>query len=67
MTLVYLMVTCALDASQFEVAVVFGVPISFAICTLSNIPIVFGLLEFCFALLHIFYVILGCFHVYNDH
>jgi hypothetical protein len=50
------MVTCVFDASQFKVTIVFGVPISLEICTLSNIPFVFGQFGFYFALLYIFYV-----------
>jgi hypothetical protein len=40
------MVTCAFDVSGFEVTVVFGVPISLEICTLSNVPFEFGQFEF---------------------
>jgi hypothetical protein len=40
----------------FEMAIIFGVPISFTVCTLSNIPFVFGRFEFYFALLYIFYI-----------
>jgi hypothetical protein len=47
---------CALDASWFEVAINFGVPISSIVCTLINIPFVFGRFEFYFALLYIFYI-----------
>jgi hypothetical protein len=50
------MVTCAFDASWCEVTIVLGVPMSLAICTLSNIPFVFGRFEFYLALLYIFYV-----------
>jgi hypothetical protein len=37
-------------------AIIFGVPISLTVCTLSNIPFVFGLFEFYFALLYILYI-----------
>jgi hypothetical protein len=49
-SLVCQMVTCAFDASQFEMAVISGVPISLTVCRLSNIPVVFGWFEFYFAL-----------------
>jgi hypothetical protein len=39
-----------------EIAVSSGVPISLTVCTLSNIPFVFGLFEFYFALLYTFYI-----------
>jgi hypothetical protein len=71
-TVVNQMVTRSFDASWFEVTVVFGVPISLAICTLSNIPFAFGWFEFYFSLLYIFHVeyifiILGWFQVYKEH
>jgi hypothetical protein len=47
-------VTCVFDACQFEMAIFFGVPISLTVCTLNNIPFVFGRFEFYFALLYIF-------------
>jgi hypothetical protein len=47
-------VTCAFDTSQFEVAMLFGVPTSLIVCTLGNIPFEFGWLEFYFAALYIF-------------
>jgi hypothetical protein len=37
-------------------AIIFGVPISLTVCTLSNISFVFGQFEFYFALLYIFYI-----------
>jgi hypothetical protein len=40
--LVCQMVTCAFDASRFEMAIIFGVPISLAVWLYSNIPFVFG-------------------------
>jgi hypothetical protein len=66
------MVGCTSRASRFEVTVVFVVYISFPICTLNNIPFVFGRFEFYFALLYIFYieyvfVIPGWFQVYKEH
>jgi hypothetical protein len=36
-------VTCAFDASQLKMAVVFAVPVSLAVCTLGNVPFMFGL------------------------
>jgi hypothetical protein len=53
--LVCQMVTCTFQASRFEMAIIFGVPISLTVCTLSNIPFVFGRFEFYFALLYVFY------------
>jgi hypothetical protein len=44
----------AFDASWFEVAVVLGVPVSLAVCTLRNAPFVSGRFEFYFALLYVF-------------
>jgi hypothetical protein len=41
--LVCQVVTCAFYTSNFEMAVIFGVPIPLTVCTLSNIPFVFGL------------------------
>jgi hypothetical protein len=56
------------------VTIVFGVPITLAICTLSNILFVFGQFEFYFSLLYIFYVeyisfflIRGCIQAYKEH
>jgi hypothetical protein len=37
-------------------AIIFGVPISLTVCTLSNIYFLFGQIEFYFALLYIFYI-----------
>jgi hypothetical protein len=34
-------VTCTFDASQSEISIIFDVPISLTICTLSNIPFAF--------------------------
>jgi hypothetical protein len=70
--LVCQVVTCAFDACQFDVAIIFGVSIPLRVCTLSNIPSVFGQLKFYFALLCIFYieyvpVILTRFQFYNKH
>jgi hypothetical protein len=55
-------------------AVIFGVPISLTVCTLSNIPFVFGQFEFYVALLYIrvfcieyVLVILGRFQLYKKH
>jgi hypothetical protein len=50
------MVTCSFHAFRFEMAIIFGVPISLTVCTLSNISFVFGLLKFDFALLYVFYI-----------
>jgi hypothetical protein len=36
-------VTCAFDASRFEVAIIFGVPRFLTVCTLRSILFVFGL------------------------
>jgi hypothetical protein len=44
----------AFDASWFEVAVVFGVLVSLAVCTLGNVSFVFGQFEFYFDLLYVF-------------
>jgi hypothetical protein len=68
--LVCQVVTGAFDTFQFEMTI-FGVPISLTVCTLSNIPFVFGRFEFYFALLYIFYikyifVIRGRFQFYKD-
>jgi hypothetical protein len=49
------MVTCAFHASRFEMAIIFSVPISLTVI-LSNIPFVFRLFEFYFALLYVFYI-----------
>jgi hypothetical protein len=49
-------VTSAFDASWFEMAIIFSVPISLTVCTLSNIPFVFGQFEFYFALVYILYI-----------
>jgi hypothetical protein len=53
-------------------AIIFGVPISLTVCTLSNIPFVVGQFEFYFALLYIFYiecvfVIRGRLQLYKKH
>jgi hypothetical protein len=53
-------------------AMTFGMPKSLAVCTLSNIPLVFGLFEFDFALLYVFYieyvlVIRGSFQFYKKY
>jgi hypothetical protein len=53
--LVCQVIICAFDASRFEMEIIFGVPISLTVCTLSNIPFVFGWFKFYFALLYIFY------------
>jgi hypothetical protein len=42
-------VSCAFDASRFEMVIIFGVPISLTVCTMRNIPLVFGWFEFYFA------------------
>jgi hypothetical protein len=55
MVLVCQVVTCALHAPRFEMVIIFYVPISLTVCTLSNISFVFRLFEFNFALLYIFY------------
>jgi hypothetical protein len=44
----------AFDAFWFEVAVVFGVPVSLTDCTLGNVSFVPGRFEFYFALLYVF-------------
>jgi hypothetical protein len=46
--------TCAFDASWFKVAVVFGVPVSLAVCTLGILSFVSGRFKFYFALLYVF-------------
>jgi hypothetical protein len=46
-------VTLAFHASRVEMAIIFGVCIFLTVCTLSNIPFVFGRFEFYFALLYI--------------
>jgi hypothetical protein len=67
--LVCQVVICASHASRFEMAIIFGVPISLTVC---NISIEFGRFEFYFALLYIFYieyvlVIRGRFQFYKKH
>jgi hypothetical protein len=52
--LVCQMVSCTFHASWFVMTIIFGLPISLTLCTLSNIPFVFGQFEFYFALLYIF-------------
>jgi hypothetical protein len=47
-------ITCAFDASWFEMAVFFCVSVSLAVCALSNIPFVLGRFKFDFALLEVF-------------
>jgi hypothetical protein len=47
-------VTCAFDAAWFKVAVVFGVPVSLAVCTLGNVSFVSRQFKFYFALLYVF-------------
>jgi uncharacterized membrane protein YhhN len=47
-------VTCAFDASQFKVAVVFGVPVSLAVCTLGTMFLVSGRFKFYFVSLYTF-------------
>jgi hypothetical protein len=47
------LVTCTFDASRFEMAIIFCVPISLTVCTLSNIPLVFSRFKFNFVLFHI--------------
>jgi hypothetical protein len=54
--LVCQVVTCAFHTSWFELAIIFGVPISLTVFTLGNIPFVFGWFEFYFALLYVFYI-----------
>jgi hypothetical protein len=49
-------VTCAFDASRFEMAIIFGVPISLTVCAYGNIPFLFGRFELHFALLYTFYI-----------
>jgi hypothetical protein len=51
-----IILSSAFNASQFEMAIIFGVPISLTVCTLSNIPFVFWQMEFYFALLYVFYI-----------
>jgi hypothetical protein len=53
---VYKVISGAFDASWFQVAVVFGVPVFLAICTLGNVSFVSeeGGVEFYFALLYAF-------------
>jgi hypothetical protein len=46
-------ITCAFDTSWFEMAVVFCVFVSLAVCALSNIPFVLGRFKFDFALLKV--------------
>jgi hypothetical protein len=40
--LVCQVVTCAFYTSRFEMSIIVGMPIFFTVCTLSNIPFVFG-------------------------
>jgi hypothetical protein len=66
------MVTCAFHTSRFEMAMIFGVPTSSTVCTMSNISFVFGQFKFYFALLYIFYfeyvlVIWGRLKFYKKH
>jgi Ca2+/Na+ antiporter len=65
-------VSCAFDASQIEVTIIFGVYIFSTVCTLSDIPSVFRQFEFYLVLLYIFcivyiFVIQGRFHAYKEH
>jgi hypothetical protein len=46
----------AFHASRSEMAIIFGVPILFTVCTLNNISFVFGRFEFYFALLYVLYI-----------
>jgi hypothetical protein len=53
-------------------AIIFGVPMSLTVCTLSTIPFVFGRFEFYLAMLYIFYteyllVIQDRFQFYKKH
>jgi hypothetical protein len=64
--------TYAFDASCFEVAVVFGVSVSLAVCALNNIPFVLGRFKFDFALLEVFdkeyvFVVRGRFQLHKNH
>jgi hypothetical protein len=64
--------TCAFDASWFEMAVVFCVSVSLAICAFSNIPFVLGSIKFDFALLEVFdkeyvLVVRGRFQLHKKH
>jgi hypothetical protein len=54
--LVCQVVTCAFNASWFEIAIIAGMPIFLTVRTSSNIPFVFGRFEFYFALVYIFYM-----------
>jgi hypothetical protein len=47
------MITCAFDASWFEMAVVLCLSLSLAVRALSNIPFVLGRFKFDFALLEV--------------
>jgi hypothetical protein len=47
-------ITCAFDASWFEMAVAFCVSVSLAVCALSNISFMLGWFKFYFALLEVF-------------
>jgi ABC-type amino acid transport system permease subunit len=56
LALVCHVVTCAFYVSRFEMAIIFRVPISLTVCTLSNIPVVFRLFGFHFGLFYMFYI-----------
>jgi hypothetical protein len=56
LALVCQVITCSFDVYQFEMTINFGVLMSLAICTLSNISFVFKRFEFYFTLLYIFYI-----------
>jgi hypothetical protein len=65
-------ITCAFDASWFQMAVMLCVPISLAVCALGNITFVFGMFKFDFALLEEFdqeyiLVIRGRFQLHKKH
>jgi hypothetical protein len=44
----------AFGASWFKVAVVFGLPVSLAVCTLGNVSFIFERFEFYFVLFYVF-------------
>jgi hypothetical protein len=72
MTVLCGVITCAFDASWFEMAVVLCVCVSLAVCALSNIPFVLGRLKFDFALLEEFdqeyiLVVRGRFQLHKKH
>jgi hypothetical protein len=54
--LVCQVVNCAFVAFRIEMVIIFGVPISLTVCTLNNIPFVFGRFEFYFTLMYVFYI-----------